>query len=123
MVLSKIKQLTKIMKTKNNSILRQNKIFIWIAIATLLLLSIPLLLMTLKIPLYDPGSGYEVINWDLTDFIVMGVLIFSTCSLFAVTARKIQKKSHRIALTLAFLLGFIWLWAELAVGIFTNLGN
>lgn len=101
----------------------RNKIFVWVALGTALLLMVPLLLMKFKIMLYDPGSGYEVINWDLTDFIVMGGLIFGTGSLFILAARKIQKKSHRIALALALMLGFLWLWAELAVGVFTNWGS
>lgn len=101
----------------------QNKAFVWVAVGTTLLLMVPFFLMKFKIPLYDPGSGYEVINWDLADFIVMGFLIFGTGSLFVLTARKIKKKSHRIALAMAFFLGFLWLWAELAVGVFTNWGS
>lgn len=108
---------------KNTGIIAHNKIFAWIALATLLILSVPFLLMKFRIPLYDPGSGFEVTNWDLFDFIVMGFLTFGAGSMFVLIARRVKKKSHRIALAVAFLLGFLWLWAELAVGIFTNWGS
>lgn len=100
-----------------------NKVFIWVAIGTALLLVVPFLLMRLNIPLYDPGSGYDVIRWDLFDFIVMGALIFGALSSFVLISRKFQKTTHRIVLAMIFLLGFLWLWAELAVGIFTNWGS
>ena len=111
------------MKTKNTDIIMQNKIFVWIALGTIFLLTLPLLLMRFRVPLYDPGSGYEVLNWNLFDFVVIGTLIFGTSSFFVLVARKIQKKSHRIALAVTLLLGFLWLWAELAVGVFTNWGS
>jgi hypothetical protein len=101
----------------------KNKIFVWIALGTILLLMVPLFLMKLNIPLYDPGSGYGIINWNLFDFIVMGSLIFGTAALFVVIARKFQKRTHRIVLAIVLLLGFLWLWSELAVGIFTNWGS
>lgn len=106
---------------KNNS--TNNKVLIYIAIGTVFVLAIPLLLMKLRIPLYDPGSGYGVIRWDLFDFIVMGALVFGAASIFAILARKFKKRTHRITTAVIFLLGFLWLWAELAVGIFTNWGN
>lgn len=112
-----------LMKTKKNNIIRQNIIFIWIGSGTLVLLTIPFLLMKFGIPLCDPGSGYEVISWTAADFVVMGILYFGAGSLFVLTARKVQKRTHRIMLALAFLFGFLWLWEELAIGIFTNWGS
>jgi len=79
--------------------------------------------MKFRVLIYDPGSSFEIINWQIGDFIIMGALIFGTASLFILSAKKIQKKSHRILLAIALFLGFVWLWAELAVGIFTNWGN
>jgi hypothetical protein len=111
------------MKLKNIDTTVQNKAFAWVAVGTAILLLVPFLLMILKIPLYDPGSGYDVINWSMSDFVMMGSLIFVTISFFLIVIRKVQKKSHRIALAMAFLLGFLWLWAELAVGVFTNWGS
>lgn len=110
------------MKIKNLDF-KNNEIFAWIALGTVFLLTLPLILMKFKIKILDPGGGYEVINWSLFDFVVMGVLIFGTGSVFVLIARKIQKKSQRVALALIFLLGFLWFWAELAVGVFTNWGS
>jgi hypothetical protein len=62
------------------------------------------------------------INWTLGDFIVMGILLFGTSSAFVLTARKSNKK-YRAAIGIAFLIVFLWLWAELAVGVFTNWGS
>ncbi len=110
------------MKVKNIHIFSQNKVFVWIAAGTLFLLTTPFFLMNFKIPLYDPGSGYEIINWDRSDFIVMGALIFSVASLFVLVARKVRMK-YRIPVAIVCVLAFFWLWAELAVGIFTNWGS
>lgn len=63
------------------------------------------------------------VNWNFADFIVMGTLIFGLSSSFVLVAKKVQKKSQKIAIGVAFALGFLWLWAELAVGVFTNWGS
>jgi hypothetical protein len=109
-------------KTKNSDLIRDNKVFVWVAIGTLLVLLVPFALMTLKIPLLDPGSGYEVLNWSLTDFFILGVLLFGTGSTFIFVARRIDKK-YRIVLGVLLSAILLWFWAELAVGIFTNLGS
>lgn len=77
--------------------------------------------MNFKVPLYDPGSGFEIINWNIFDFVVMATLLFGTGSLYVLVARKM--KNHRLILGIVFLLVLLWLWAELAVGVFTNWGN
>jgi hypothetical protein len=59
------------------------------------------------------------VAWNLFDFIVMGILLFSTTSIFVILARKLPK--HRFAIAIILLLGFLYVWAELTVGIFTNL--
>ena len=99
------------METKNTDIIAQNKIFLWIALGTGLLLLVPLIAMQFT------GE----VNWTLSDFIVMGTLIFTASSLFVLTARKVRK--NRLVVGAVFLLAFLWLWAELAVGIFTNWGS
>lgn len=110
------------MKVKND-IIMQNTIFGWIALATGTILLLPFLAMQFNWQVPDPGSAIsEGVNWTLSDFIVMGTLIFGTSSLFVLTARKVDKK-HRFFLGLAFAVAFFWLWAELAVGLFTNWGS
>ncbi|MGI6278585.1 MAG: hypothetical protein ACOYJ8_02140 [Patescibacteria group bacterium] len=61
------------------------------------------------------------LNWTLFDFIVMGGLVFGIGSLCVLTIKKVGK--HKLAISLAFLLFFLWLWAELAVGVFINWGS
>lgn len=100
------------MKAKDSNIILQNKVFLWIALATGLILLIPLIAMQFT----------SEVNWVLFDFIVMGILLFGTGSMFVLTARKMDKK-YRVAIGLAFTTGLLWLWAELAVGIFTNWGS
>lgn len=100
------------MNTKQTDILNQNKIFAWIAVATGVILLIPLLAMQFT---------HEV-RWDMSDFIIMGAMLFGTGSLFVLVARKIGGK-YRALIGLAFLLVFLWLWAELAVGVFTSWGS
>ncbi|HVT01416.1 MAG TPA: hypothetical protein VHE53_04260 [Patescibacteria group bacterium] len=101
-----------IMKTKNKDIFMQNKIFLWIAGATILILSIPAIMMR-----YGAGGW----DWKFSDFLIMGVLLFGMGSLFIFTARKI--KTNRLIIGIGFLALLVYIWAELAVGIFTNLGN
>lgn len=94
------------------SIILSNRVFGWIAVATGILLLIPLVAMQFT----------QEVNWDLTDFIVMGSLIFVTASVFILVARRLPRK-HWGIIGIGFLVLFVYLWAELAVGIFTNWGS
>lgn len=79
-------------------------------------------LATLLIPMVgmQVGSGFE---WDATDFIVMGGLIFVAGMIFELAMHKIKTKKQRIIAGALVVLAFIYIWAELAVGIFTNWGS
>lgn len=94
------------MKTKNNDLFMQNKIFGLIALGTGVLLSIPLLA---RFP------------WTLSDFVVAGAALFIFGSIFVLAARKFN--NHRLLVGIVVALLFLWLWAELAVGVFTNWGS
>ncbi len=98
-------------KTKNTDIIMQNKVFLWVALVTGIILSIPLMAMQFT----------NEVKWTLSDFVIMGTLLFITGSLFVLVARKTPK--HRVIVGLAFTAALLWLWAELAVGIFTNWGS
>lgn len=99
-------------KIKSRDIIKQNKVFAWIAVATLLLLMIPFIAMQ-----YDTG-----VEWSAFDFTIMTVLIFGCASGFVLVARRVSK-SRRVLVALAFAALFMYIWAELAVGVFLNLGS
>lgn len=100
------------MKLKTDDFLLQNSIFIWIALATTVLLLVPLVAMQLT----------NEVRWNGADFLVMGSLLFGMASLFVLAARKAPRRRRALIAT-SFLAVFVYLWAELAVGVFTNLGS
>ncbi|MBE8714972.1 hypothetical protein [Sphingobacterium hungaricum] len=57
------------------------------------------------------------VNWSLFDFMVMGALLFGTVLLIELVLRTVKTKKNRIALCIVLLLAFLFIWAELAVGI------
>ncbi|MFZ9003494.1 MAG: hypothetical protein ACO20F_08100 [Robiginitalea sp.] len=71
----------------------------------------------LLIPLISMQFTSEV-NWSLTDFVVMGVLLMGTAIFLEVILRKVSKRDIRIALIALILILYFLIWAELAVGIF-----
>jgi hypothetical protein len=101
------------MKTASTDMLSQNKVFAWIALATGFILSIPLVMMQFS----------DEWDWDLSDFIIIGFLIFGMGSMFIFAARKVRSNTARVVIGVAFTLATLYIWAELAVGIFTNLGS
>lgn len=90
----------------------QNKIFLWIALATGLILATPLLAMQFT----------DEVSWTLFDFAAAGGLLFGMGSIFVLVARQLNKK-YRVAAGIAFAIALLYLWAELAVGIFTTWGS
>lgn len=95
------------MRQKANDLMLQKKVFIWIALATGAILLIPFIAMQFT----------TEVNWDETDFIVMGSLLFGLASLFVLASRRVPRK-HRLLLGVMFIAAFLYLWAELAVGVF-----
>jgi len=100
------------MKPKSSDLITQNKVFAFLAVGTGVILLIPLIMAQISISW----------DWDFFDFIVMGVLLFGMGSIFILAARKVQKK-NRLILGIIVLSATLYAWAELAVGIFTNLGS
>jgi len=61
------------------------------------------------------------VNWTLSDFILMGVMICVTGVLIEYAVLTTGK--YKVIAALAILCAFLWLWAELAVGVFTTWGS
>lgn len=78
-----------------------------VALGTALLLCIPLVAMQIT----------NEVNWDLSDFIVMGTLLFAA-GLALKSAMQVYSTTKRILVVTAIVLAFFYIWAELAVGIF-----
>ena len=97
---------------KTNDVMRQNSVFIWIALATGAILLIPLIAMQFT----------TEVSWDETDFTVMGSLLFGSAGLFVLAARRAPRR-RRVLIGSMFIAAFVYLWAELAVGVFFDLGS
>jgi hypothetical protein len=91
------------MKTENKRLFR-------LLLASNGLLLIPLIAMQFT----------EEVNWDAADFVVMGILLSSTALLVEFTLRIVKQTKYRILLCGAFVLAFLLIWVELAVGIFNS---
>jgi len=103
------------MKAKNNessSLLHGNIAFGALAVVTAAILSVPLVAMQIS----------ESVNWGLFDFLIMAALVLSIGSVFILLARSFPAKHRPLLFALCVLL-FLFVWAELAVGIFTNFGS
>lgn len=100
------------MNSRTNGVLMRNSVFLWITIATGLLLLIPLIAMQFT----------SEVNWNMTDFVVMGLLLFSAGSVFVLVSRRSPHR-RRVVIGVTVAAALLYIWAELAVGVFTNLGT
>ncbi|TMM56832.1 hypothetical protein FEE95_10040 [Maribacter algarum] len=83
------------------------RLLVFLAIIVLILL-IPLVAMQFT----------DKVNWGLGDFLIAGFLLFTTAILIELLTQGIPNRTHRLVLISLVFLGFLLLWAELAVGIF-----
>lgn len=97
---------------KTSGLIQDNRIFAWLALVTGAILLVPLVAMQLT----------SEVNWSAGDFLAMGLLLFTAGSLSILVSRKFSGKNRLVA-GIVILAAFLYIWAELAVGIFTNLGN
>ena len=76
-----------------------------------------IILILLLIPLLAMQFTDEV-HWTVFDFIVAGVLLFTTGLVIQFVLKKVKNTKHRILICVIILILLFLLWAELAVGIF-----
>lgn len=94
------------MQTESKDLIMQNRVFGWIALGTGLVLSIPLIAMQFT----------AEVNWQLNDFIIMGILLFGMGSLFIGVARVVPR-NYRVLTAIACSIILLLIWIHLAVGI------
>ena len=100
------------MNQDSNDLIMRNSIFGWIVAGAAVLLLVPLVAMQFT----------TEVDWSPGDFVVMGAMLITFASVFVVIARKVPGRRRGIIGIVTFL-AFLWLWAELGVGIFTSLGE
>jgi len=60
----------------------------------------------------------DEVSWLVRDFIVMGILLYSTWLICELVVKRIKKTNNRYLAIAVILLFFFLIWAELAVGLF-----
>jgi hypothetical protein len=100
----------KTMKRVRRSIRLQ---MLYVALATASILMVPLMAM----------MSSDEVNWDLFDFIVMGVLLFGTGLSYVLISRISDSIAYRAAVGVAVAAGFLLIWVNLAVGIMGSEDN
>ena len=71
----------------------------------------------LSVPLIAMQFSQEV-DWDFSDFAVMGALLFGAGLSIELVLRKVPGVKQRLMISGVILLAFLLVWAELAVGLF-----
>lgn len=61
--------------------------------------------------------------WTASDYIIASIILGSAGFGLEFVTRKITSRKKKIVLGLGVVLFTMYIWAELAVGIFTNLGS
>ncbi|NCU31526.1 MAG: hypothetical protein EOM23_01005 [Candidatus Moranbacteria bacterium] len=87
--------------------MKNKRLIIIIASAAILML-VPLVAMQFT----------SEVNWNISDFIIAGVLLFGTGLLCELVLRKVKSPKNRIIICGIILIVFFLIWAELAVGLF-----
>ena len=96
------------MKTENNTFLAQNKDIASVFAATAAILLVPML-----------GRW----DWSVSDFVIMALLVMTAGFGMVFVKRTIRNTKYRLALLGVVLFAALWLYVELAVGLFTNWGS
>jgi hypothetical protein len=78
-----------------------------------LLLALPLVAMQFT----------DEVKWSAEDFVAFGTLLLLACGGYEGVTRTTRRPAWRAVGYLAVAAAFLWLWAELAVGVFTDWGS
>jgi hypothetical protein len=92
---------------------RLGKSLLAVALVTAAILMIPLVAMHFT----------TEVDWTGLDFVAAGTLLSLTGLTLTLALRKLSTLKSRLIVVGLIGLGFLYCWAEMAVGIFTNLGS
>jgi len=76
----------------------------------------------LLLPLIGMQFSSEI-SWSTSDFITMGSVLLVFGLAYELVLKRVANKDRRFVAIILLAGLFFYLWAELAVGIFTNWGN
>lgn len=96
------------MKTPLLSTPQTTRSILRIALIATILLSIPLIAMLFT----------DEVNWDVFDFIVVGILLTGTGLVYELFINRLRAPGYRIILSMLLVATLFLIWAELSVGIF-----
>ncbi len=85
----------------------------YVALATAAVLMAPLMAMQFT----------DEVNWGIFDFVVMGILLFSTGLIYALISRNSESTAYRTGVGVAVAAGLLLIWVNLAVGIIGSEDN
>ena len=83
------------------------------AIIVALILIVPLVAMQFT----------DEVNWTRSDFVVAGLLLFGSALIYELATNNMTNTKNRLAVGIVVAAVLLWLWAELAVGVFTDWGS
>jgi positive regulator of sigma E activity len=96
------------MRSKNTDAIAQSTGVLYVAVATALVLLVPLVAMQFT----------DAVAWGLNDFIVAGVVLFGTGFAYVLLAQRARSTTRRFAIGAVLGAGLLFVWAQLAVGVF-----
>jgi len=65
----------------------------------------------------------DEVAWTLRDFVTAGALLLGAGLAYVLVTKNMSNTKHRVAVGIVVATALLYLWAELAVGIFTNWGS
>ncbi|MDQ3287590.1 MAG: hypothetical protein M3Q42_04890 [Pseudomonadota bacterium] len=63
------------------------------------------------------------VNWDETDFMVVGAMLLAACGTYELATRVSGNTAYRVAAGIAVVTAFVLVWVNLAVGVFGSEDN
>uniref|UniRef100_A0A7V2ZMN2 Uncharacterized protein n=1 Tax=Ignavibacterium album TaxID=591197 RepID=A0A7V2ZMN2_9BACT len=92
---------------KTSQILQSRKRLILISLSALMILLIPLIAMQFTVE----------VKWTISDFVVAAILLLITGLSLELMLRRVKTTKQRVMLSIILFLVFLFIWAELAVGL------